>query len=162
MEAGWRSSTGLTRSSSPSSPGSATSSSRSFSAPSAKASARTRPRDELRWPGWGKLRRFRRPDVGAADLARARQDLSRVHLELRFRESCRDQGRAVFVDRDRARDAARPGVELLFELGGEGFELDHVRDREPATRAQDPISLPDHSRLVLRELDYSVLDYDVD
>src|SRR5437868_8406529 len=102
MGADSRSSTGPARSSPPSSPGLATWSTRSCSAPSEKESAQTPPRDKLRWRGCGKLCRFRRPDVSAADLADARQALGGVHLELGLGKTRRDQSRAVFIDRDRA------------------------------------------------------------
>src|SRR5689334_231239 len=114
------------RSSPPSSRVSATSFTRSFSAPIATASAPTRPRDESRRLGSGNLPRFRRPDVGAPHLAGAGQYLGSVHVELRLRKSGGDQSRTVFVDRDRARDAARPGVELLLDRWSEGLQLDHV------------------------------------
>src|SRR5256885_4106666 len=78
------------------------------------------------------------PDVGAAHLAvDAGRVLGRVDLELGVLEARVDQRCSVFVDRDRARDASRPGVQGLLDLRVQGLELDHIGHREPASRPQD-------------------------
>src|SRR5439155_24965769 len=75
----------------------------------------------------GALSRLASPDIGAANLAvDARRFLGRVDLEFDVFKARVDQSGPVFVDRDRARDASRPGVQRLLDPRLEGPELDHV------------------------------------
>src|SRR5438105_15005161 len=124
----------------------------------------------LRWKLWScrsadrPLRqRFSGPDVGAADLAvHSRLVLGGVDLEVDIGEPGGDQRVPIFINRDRARDAARPLVQGLLDGRLEWLELDHVGDGETAARPQYPERLLDHSALVLGEVDDAVGDDYID
>src|SRR5665213_1455184 len=109
------------------------------------------------------LRRFLGPDVSASDLAIKPGDrLGGVDLKVRVLEPRLDERFSVVVDRDRARDAARPGVQALLHGRVEGVELHHVGYGEEAARSQHSKGLFDDRALVLCEVDHAVGNHDID
>src|SRR2546423_10596762 len=124
----------------------------------------------LRWKPWScrsadrPLRqRLSGPDVSAADLAvHTRLVLGGVDLEVDIGEPGGDERIPILINRDGARDAARPLVQGLLDRRLEWLELDHVGDGETAPRPQNPERLLDDSALVLREVDDAVGDDDID
>src|SRR5207244_9781936 len=103
------------------------------------------------------------PDVGTANLAvDAWSILGRVNLELGVFEARADERRSVFVDRDRARDASRPCVEGLLHRWVQRLELDHVGDREPASRTTNQERILDNGDLVIVQVVQVVGSHDND
>jgi len=84
-----------------------------------------------------------------------------VHVEVGVLEAGLEQDGAVLVDGDRARDAARPRVELLLRRGIERLELNHVGDGEQPTGPQHTERFSDDSALVFGQVDDAVRDHDV-
>src|SRR5450759_812573 len=129
------------------------------SAPTGRTSTSATAIRSMPFSAWSARRQLRPSgaDVSAPDLAvDVRHGFGGVDLKLRILKPRRDQGFPVFVDGDRAREAARPSVQALLEGRLERLELDHVGNGEQPTRTQDSERLLDDCTLVLREVDHTV------